>query len=256
MAIRNFLPPTLQAKLWGDRKKWGLVLNEQDEDWEKWQQSQLNFYQDNQRQGFGATVNDAGYTVMSSIDMTGKIVLEIGPGDIRHIHSWQSKPTEYVLADIDKDMLSKGELIINTAGITSKVMLLQRGQTLPLTDESVDVFVSFYSLEHIYPLQPYLQELDRVLKPGGTVVGAIPTEGGFAWGLGRFFTSRRWFKQNTSITPDKIICWEHPNFANHIIKCLDKQFLRKSLSYWPLKWLPLVDINFVIKFIYTKKDQK
>ena len=32
-----------------------------------------------------ALVNDAGYGVMSSIDLTGKRVLEIGAGDIRHM---------------------------------------------------------------------------------------------------------------------------------------------------------------------------
>ena len=43
------------------------------------------FYQANQRQGIGTRINDAGYTVMSNIDLTGKRILEIGAGDIRHI---------------------------------------------------------------------------------------------------------------------------------------------------------------------------
>jgi len=96
--------------------------------------------------------------------------------------------------------------------------------------------------------------MHRVLKPGGILIGAIPAEGGIAWGGGRTLTSRRWFKRKTQINPDKIICWEHPNFADHIIIELDKLFQRKSLFYWPLPLLPLLDINLIIRFHYQKAE--
>ena len=93
--------------------------------------------------------------------------------------------------------------------------------------------------------------MNRVLKPGGILVGAIPAEGGLGWGLGRALTSRRWFKKNTSINPDKIICWEHPNFADTIIKELDRVFKLQKISQWPLR-IPIIDINLIIKIIYKK----
>ncbi len=252
MKIRNFLPQKIKAPLWGNRLKWGLVPIETDPDWVEWQQSYVNFYNANQREGFGTKVNDAGYQVMKDIDMAGKIVLEIGPGDIRHIKSWQSTPAEYILADIDKQMLEKGESILKNAGVPVKSILLNRGEKIPLADGSVDIVVSFYALEHIYPLVPYLIELNRLLKHGGTLVGGIPTEGGFAWGLGRYFTSRRWFKKNTRITKDKIICWEHPNFSDQIIKDLGDNFKLNSVRFWPFNWLKLHDINLIVRFVYKK----
>jgi len=65
-------------------------------------------------------------------------------------------------------------------------------------------------------------------------------------------TSRRWFKKNTNIDPDKIICWEHPNFADHIVRELDQMFTREAITYWPLPWLPLIDPNLVIRLCYRK----
>ena len=221
-ALRNWLPKSLRSPLWGDREKWGLTINVDDPCWQQWQQTYSEFYGATQREGIGTQVNDAGYRVMAHIDLMGKRVLEIGGGDIRHIVKWRGKPAEYILADVSVEMMKKAERRLSEKGVTYRPILLNRGQALPLDDNSVDVIVSFYSLEHLYPLAPYLTDMHRVLKPDGTLIGAIPAEGGLTWGAGRMLTSRRWFKKNTTIVPDKIICWEHPNFADEIIAALDR----------------------------------
>jgi hypothetical protein len=83
-------------------------------------------------------------------------------------------------------------------------------------------------------------------------VGAIPCEGGMAWGLGRFLTSRRWLMANTTINPDKLICWEHPNFADFILNTLNKKGLKQHLSFWPFV-IPSIDINLIAKFVFKKQ---
>ena len=253
-SLRNCLPEVLKAPLWGNRKKWGLEANAGDICWQQWQKTYTNFYAENQRAGIGKTINDAGYQVMSAIDLTGKQVLEIGAGDIRHLKYINGNPKEWVLADISPEMLDVARLRLRNQAIPCQSFLVQRNQPLPLANRSVDVIVSFYSLEHLYPLRPYLEDIYRVLRHGGILIGAIPTEGGIAWGGGRLLTSRRWFKKNTRIDPDKIICWEHPNFADQIISELDRLFQRKSLSYWPLPLLPLLDFNLIIRFQYQKPE--
>ena len=252
-AIRNWLPGALKVLLWGDRSRWGLQVINEDSDWKDYQKILPDLYKETQRTGLGQVINDAGYRVMSSIDLTDKQVLEIGPGDIRHLQYLKGKPSEYVLADISPEMMAFAQQKLTEQTIAHRSILLQRNQPLPLADESIDVIVSFYSLEHLYPLRPYLQDMHRVLKPGGILIGAIPAEGGLAWGGGRMLTSRRWFKKNTQIDPDKIICWEHPNFADHIISELDLVFQRKSVDYWPLPWMPMLDINLIIRYQYHKK---
>ena len=251
MPIRNILPKRIKAPLWGDRERWGLTPVPQDDCWEEWESTYTDFYQENQREGIGTQVNDAGYKVMSSIDLAGKRVLEIGAGDIRHMKFWRGEPAEYLLADISTDMMDFAKKCIEARGIAYRTLPVARNQPLALEDASVDVIVSFYSLEHLYPLRPYLDEFNRLLKPGGCLIGAIPAEGGLAWG-GGLLTSRRWFKKNTIIDPDKIICWEHPNFADQILDELDQVFTRESVQHWPLPWLPLVDANLIIRLLYRK----
>ncbi len=250
-ALRNWLPNKLCIPLWGDRVRWGLSIDEADPCWKLWQKAYGDFYQENQREGVGTRINDAGYSVMSQIDMTGKTVLEIGAGDIRHIRYWNGTPEEYILADVNQEMMQIAQKRLSEKKVNYRSVLLERTQNLPIASSSVDVIVSFYSLEHLYPLSPYLIDMHRVLKSGGVLIGAIPAEGGIAWGVGRMLTSRRWFKKNTKIDPDKIICWEHPNYADDIVSALDKQFQRKKLHWWPLQ-VAVLDINLIIQYCYKK----
>lgn len=252
--IRDWLPEAMSVRLWGDRKRWGLEIRPDDTCWQNWLVAYADFYRDNQRDGIGTFINDAGYKIMASIDLTGKRILEVGAGDIRHLRYLKGLPREYVLADISSDMLELAQKKLTAKKIPYNSILLSRHQSLPLDDCSVDVIVSFNSLEHLYPLRPYLDDMSRVLRPGGVFIGAVPAEGGFSWGFGRFFTSRRWFKKNTIIDPDKIICWEHPNFADHIINELDAVFNRKEVQYWPLRRIPLLDCNLILRFCYQKNE--
>jgi len=248
------LPHLLSARLFGDRARFGLVAQADDSCWLEWQRAYLDFYFSTQRQSVGRVVNDAGYRVMTRIDLTGKQVLEIGPGDIAHIGWWRGTPARYVAADIQEAMLTLSSGILAARDIPHESRLLDRADLgrLPFEAAEFDAVVSFYSLEHLYPLAPHVDGVLRVLKPGGTLIGAIPAEGGLGWGLGRFLTSRRWLKRNTSINPDKLICWEHPNFADQILGTLDRRMRRQYLGFWPLA-IPSIDLNLVIKFIYAKR---
>ncbi len=184
MPIRNVLPKSLRTPLWGDRERWGLTPVLEDLCWQEYQGVLTELYAVTQRQGIGQYVNDAGYAVMSSIDLTGKNVLEIGAGDIRHMKFWRGEPAEYVLADVSDEMMAFAKKRVEERGISYRTLSVERNQALALEDASVDVIVSFYSLEHLYPLRPYLDEFKRLLKPGGYLIGAIPAEGGLAWGAG------------------------------------------------------------------------
>tara|TARA_B100002052_G_scaffold261356_1_gene255179 strand:+ start:989 stop:1738 length:750 start_codon:yes stop_codon:yes gene_type:complete len=246
------MPKLFKKVLWGNRERWGLIPNEQDSHWKEWQNYSTEFYMENQRSGIGAVVNDAGYTVMQKIDLSGKKVLELGAGDIRHIKHWKGVPSEYILADISESMMQLAKKRLDEKSVEYRTLIIKRHQHLAIDEESIDVIISFYSLEHLYPLMPKLEEYYKLLSPGGILIGAVPAEGGMAWGFGRMLTSRRWLKKNTSIDPDKIICWEHPNFSDHIIEKLDNVFQRENVTSWPFPFCPLIDINLIFKFLYLK----
>ena len=250
----NLLPRFLAAPLFGDRGRFGLVPDRLDPDWIEWQKIYLDFYDANQKRSVGAVVNDAGYGVLSGLNLDGGRVLEIGPGELSHLAFWRGAPAGYTLADIDARMLERASSRLRDRDLAFTADLLEAGpgRPLPYRDASFDFVLSFYSLEHLFPLGGYLDEMIRVLKPGGKLAGAVPAEGGLAWGLGRFLTSRRWFRKNTSINPDKIICWEHPNFAPDILAALDARLRRCHVRYWPLG-LPLTDLNLILRFVYEKR---
>ena len=250
--IRPHLPSRWRSPLWGDRERWGLSIREDDPCWQEWQRTTVNFYEANQRQGLGTVVNDAGYRVMSQVDLSGCRVLEIGPGDIRHHRHWRGRPAEYIVADVEAVMLGKAVQRLESLGVNYRPISRQRSDPIALPDGSVDVVVTFYSLEHLHPLAEHLDEIVRVLRPGGTLIGAIPAAGGLAWGGGRMLTSRRWLKRHTTIDPDKLICWEHPNFADDVLAQLDRRLQRQRVRAWPFGWLPLLDLNLIISLLYRK----
>lgn len=173
------LPSLLAVPLYGDRERFGLVVNEKDECWQKWQTECVPFYEATQRKSVGARVSDAGYRVMEWVDLTGKKVLEIGPGEINHLPYWKNRPAKYVVADIRQEMLEKATKRLQAMEIDHECVMLNREDQgeLPFADGAFDVILTFYSLEHLYPFQPYLDGMLRVLKPGGANRGSYPGRG-------------------------------------------------------------------------------
>lgn len=248
------LPRRVAVPLFGDRERFGLTVVADDPHWIEWEETYLAFYYANQKRSIGKFVNDAGYTVMTRLSLDGLRVLEIGPGDLSHMRFWRGKPRQYIIADVQREMLDRSARELERHYVAHDCILLQRGADAlgVFADSEFDAIVSFYSLEHLYPLGPFVEQLVRILKPGGRLIGAIPAEGGLAWGCGRLLTSRRWLKRNTTIDPDKIICWEHPNFADVILSELDCNMHRSYLSYWPMI-VPSIDLNLVLRFEYVRR---
>ena len=250
--VRRVVPDNVRRVLWGDRTRWGRDKDETDPDWIEWNAVMERFYDSSQRRGVGRWVNDAGYRIMREVDLEGAVLLELGPGTITHHADWSGRPKNVHLVDIDPRMAQRGATALEAIGVPVEVHQLESDARIPLPDESVDVVVTFYALEHVHPIRAQLDELKRVLVPGGVVVGAIPAEGGLAWGLGRSLTTRRWLRRHTSVDPDKIICWEHPNFADVVVRALLDVFDVDVLRPWPFRFLPTIDLNLVVKFRASK----
>lgn len=248
------LPSFLANPLFGDRCRFGLEIQNDDPDWQEWQGFYLEFYQSTQKNGFGKKVNDAGYEILRQVDLTAKDVLEVGPGSLPHRRFWNGKPASYTVVDIKQEFIADSVQILQQECVAPASFVLS-ADVLPLDNASIDILISFYSLEHMHPLENYLTEFRRVLRPDGLLVGAIPCEGGLAWGGGRLLTSRRYIKKKSGIDPDKIICWEHPNYADHVLQSLACYFEAVQLHFWPLR-VPLVDFNLICSFIYRKGSGK
>lgn len=181
--------PILSKVLFGDRGTFGQTPFPNDPDWAEWNSGDVyaHFHNDTQHSGLGKIVNDAGYRIHRQARLDGKTVLEIGPGTLEHLSFANGKPEKYLVVDVNKTFLDIATAKLTEAGIPSEAIVTSRDTVaLPLPTASVDTVISFYSLEHLHPLSRHLDEMGRVLKPGGEVVGAIPAEGGLAWGSAGF----------------------------------------------------------------------
>jgi SAM-dependent methyltransferase len=245
----------LAVPLFGDRERWGQKPFPNDPCWQEWVGIIDSFYKETQHGGVRKIVNYSGYKVMRRLDLSGKTALEIGPGLIAHKPWWQGLPSRYDLFDFNEAMMAEAVKAISAKGIEHKSYIRPPSDdvVLPMPDGHYDVVISFYSLEHLHPLERYVAEMVRVLKPGGHLIGAIPCEGGVGWGMGRLLSTRRWFKKNSTIDPDKLVCWEHPNFADAIMRVLGAALTKVHVSYWPLRILPVIDLNLILKFVYQKQ---
>ena len=252
--INKLLPYFIYRRFWGDRKKYGLIFDNEDSEWKIWtQKAYTDFYQNTQQKGMGNLICCMEHQVISRVDFSQKKVLEVGPGIIRHLEYIKNKPAVYVLCDIEHNLIEDAGRQLSNAGIKYKTVLKPERKIikLPFHNNSIDIVISFNSLEHLYPLDGYLEEMKRILCPDGLLVGGIPCEGGLSWGIGRFLTTRRYVHQNYGINYDKIICWEHPNFADYILERLNFHFEREYLKLHPFSMLSM-DFNLVASFIYRK----
>ena len=53
------------------------------------------------------------------------------------------------------------------------------------------------------------------------------------------------------INPDKIICWEHPNFSDKMLNNLQSMFSVDKIQFWLLK-IKSLDVNLLVKFKFKK----
>jgi SAM-dependent methyltransferase len=253
--FRRFFPNIVLRALWGDRRRFGTIPDQDDPEWKLWEKmAYTDFYQNTQQKGIGNQVCKLAYPVIGRVDFQSKKTLEIGPGIIRHLHHMRNKPLKYTICDRSAEVLEMAQRQLIENGIAYELILLEpeSGPELPIHDKSHDIVISFNSLEHLYPLDEYLHEIKRVLVNGGLLVGGIPCEGGLAWALGRLLTTRRYVHKKYGINYDKIICWEHPNFADFILDKLEVYFKRRYLKLRPFPWLP-IDFNLVANFLFVKQ---
>ena len=60
VSIGHRLPQFLAARLFGDRERFGLIIQPEDSCWRKWQTTYMDFYGYTQTQSVSSRINEAG----------------------------------------------------------------------------------------------------------------------------------------------------------------------------------------------------
>jgi SAM-dependent methyltransferase len=164
--------------------------------------------------------------------------LEIGAGTGTHA---QYEPEgQYVALEASDQLAAQ---IPPREGLS--VVVADCEQRLPWEDDSFDRVLAIHVLEHLYDLPSALDEVARVLRPGGVFSVVIPCEGGRLYSLGRRFTTKRIFERRYHTPYEWMISAEHCNTAREILNELDRRFQVRSRTFFPLR-APMVDLNLVV----------
>jgi SAM-dependent methyltransferase len=171
--------------------------------------------------------------------------LEIGAGTGTHV---QFEPIgDYVALEASGQLAAQ---IPKRDGLS--VVVADCEDRLPWDDDSFDRVLAIHVLEHLYNLPAALEEIARVLRPGGIFCVVIPCEGGGLYSLGRRFTTKRIFEKRYKTPYEWMIRQEHCNTAREVLSELDRYFRVRTRRFFPLR-LPAVDLNLVIGLELTFK---
>jgi SAM-dependent methyltransferase len=99
-------------------------------------------------------------------------VLDYGCGEGKHLRLIRQFDPDATRVGVDiRPMHTKADFEFHQ---------LEPAGSLPFTDSSFDVIISCDVLEHVASIEHSLDEIRRVLRPGGAFIGFVPLEGGLS----------------------------------------------------------------------------
>ena len=167
--------------------------------------------------------------------------LEIGAGIGAHLAFEDLNRQDYHCVELRQNMADaikeRFPQVTATVGDCQKVLPYEAG--------SFDRVVVVHVLEHLPDLPGCLDEVKRVLKPGGIFSIVLPCDPGLVYEVARKISAERIFKKRYGLPYGWLIRREHINSPQEILKLLDDRFDEVDRTYWPLR-VPISNINLCI----------
>jgi SAM-dependent methyltransferase len=168
--------------------------------------------------------------------------LEIGAGLGAHIEFEDLSRQSYTANELRPEMAER--IAQRFPGVKVVVGDIQLG--LPFPAASFDRVIAVHMLEHLPDLPKALDEVARLLAPGGVFQVVIPCEGSMAYTLGRNLSARPLFERTFGMPYGPVIASEHVNLAVEIEAELKKRFKPAWHRFFPLAFLPFQFCNLAI----------
>ena len=144
---------------------------------------------------------------VSNTSMTGGKLLEIGGGTLNHV------PYE---PDCIYDVVEPFEALYRDSPSLNRISQMYSYLTDLPVDNRYERIFSIAVLEHVDDLPFYFAKMGMLLETNGVGQHAIPTEGGFLWGLGWRCTTAISYYLRNGLSYSTLMRWEHINSAKEI----------------------------------------
>jgi ubiquinone/menaquinone biosynthesis C-methylase UbiE len=177
---------------------------------------------------------------------SGVKTLEIGAGIGAHLGYENLYMQEYVALELRPDLAKK----IRDTYPSVRVVVGDCQEKIDFPDNYFARVLAIHVLEHLPNLPKALDEIQRVLRPGGAFSVLIPCEGGFAYTMARNISARRIFEKRYKQNYDWFVACEHINRPGEIIAELRSRFSIVHRVYFPLL-APIVGLNLIIGLTLT-----
>lgn len=188
------------------------------------------------------------HTYPTRTSQPGLRTLEVGAGLGEHLDFEPARDqAEYVALELRDEMAA----VIRDKHPYVQTLTGDVEQGLPFGDGHFDRVIAIHVLEHLRNLPAALDEIQRVLRPGGALAIVIPCEGGLGYALGRKVTAQRIFEQRYDTDYGWYIKTEHFNVPAEIVAELDQRFTAEHRSFFPLK-VPSVHLNLCLGLTYRR----
>ena len=180
-------------------------------------------------------------------DVSRPRTLEIGPGVGGHIAHEDLSNQEYFCIELRQQLAD--EITRRFPQVHTVVGDCQR--SIPFENDFFHRILATHVLEHLTDLPPALDEISRVLAPGGLLSVVLPCDPGIAYGFARKISTERIFKKRYRTSYGWFIHREHVNSPEEILTLLRQRFTPLHVEYWPLR-VPVMNLNLCIGMTLTK----
>ena len=109
-------------------------------------------------------------------DCKGKKVLGVAAGGGQQMAVFSALGAQCTLLDISSEQIESDLLVSRREGYAINVVKGDMAERLPFDDESFDIVINPISNHYIRDLQPFFDEIYRVLKKGGIFIAGMENE--------------------------------------------------------------------------------
>ena len=200
-----------------------------------------------QRYDFVERFNHSSVTSLPDVPARFR-TLEVGAGIGGHLPFEDLARQDYVCLEYRTEFCQRLRELPGIAGVVEASI----ENRTPLEDGSFDRVVAIHVLEHLRNLPAALDEISRVLAPGGIFDVVLPCEGGAAYWLARRMSAQPMFERRFRLPYKDIIANEHVNTIYEILPLLEARFSLMWKSFFPLP-VPSYFANLCVAQRFVKR---